>query len=170
MTPDAPKTPWYRIPMVWLLIVPPVAAVIGGVATLTLAIRSNDGLVVDDYYRRGKEINRVLDRDRAAASHGLRGEASFDGERRVVRLTLEARAGFTPPAQLTLELWHATRAGLDRELQLTRQVDGVYAAPLWEALPAGRWNLQLSADDWRLIGSVSVPGAQRVALHATGAS
>lgn len=44
----------------WLLAIPPAAAVIGGIAVLYLAITTNDGLVADDYYRRGVTINQSL--------------------------------------------------------------------------------------------------------------
>lgn len=153
---------WYREPMVWLLIAVPLSAVIGGFVTLALAIRSDDGLVVDDYYRRGKEINRVLARDQAALAHGLHGRAVFDAERRVVRIALAARDPEILPAQIDCELWHATRRGFDRRLRLVRQADGVYAAPWSPDLVPGHWHLQLSGADWRLLGSVFVPGAAEI--------
>ncbi len=158
-------TRWYREPMVWLLIALPLTAVIGGFYTLALAIKSDDGLVVDDYYRRGKEINRVLARDQAALAHGLRGRVAFDGERRVIRVTLTAHDARTLPAQLELALWHATRPGFDQQLRPVRQIDGVYAAPLPTALAPGHWHVQLSADDWRLLGSAFVPGPAEVDLQ-----
>ncbi|TAK53620.1 MAG: hypothetical protein EPO25_09960 [Gammaproteobacteria bacterium] len=40
-----PSRPWYREPMVWLVIAIPFAAVIGGLVTLGLAIRGGDALV-----------------------------------------------------------------------------------------------------------------------------
>ncbi len=156
------RTRWYREPMVWLLIAVPLSAVIGGFVTLALAIKSDDGLVVDDYYRRGKEINLVLERDRAALAHGLHGRAVFDAERRVVRITLAARDPQVLPAQIDLDLWHATRRGFDRQLRLARQIDGVYAAPWSPDLVQGHWHVQLSAGDWRLLGSVFVPGAAEI--------
>lgn len=45
---------------VWLLALPPAAAVIGGFAILYLAISTNDGLVAEDYYRKGVTINETL--------------------------------------------------------------------------------------------------------------
>ena len=53
----------------------PLSAVIMGIVMLTLAIQSWSGLVVDDYYRKGKQINRVLARDKLAYELGL--AASF---------------------------------------------------------------------------------------------
>jgi hypothetical protein len=164
------RVPWYREPLVWLLIALPLTAVIGGFVTLALAIRSDDGLVVDDYYRRGKEINLVLERDRAAQARGLRGRAVFDAERRVIRITLAARDAQALPAQIDLELWHATRRGFDRQLRLVRQIDGVYAAPWSPDLAQGHWHVQLSADDWRLLGAVFVPGAAEIDVRPAGSS
>jgi hypothetical protein len=157
------KTPWHRVPFVWLLIALPLAAVVGSFTTLWLAIRSDDGLVEDDYYRRGKEINRVLARDRAAAGLGLTGKVEFDAIRRQLVVRLDAREDMTLPPQVELKLLHATRAGLDRVLILPRHRGATYDMPL-PVLAPGRWNLQLAAQDWRLTGMLSVPGEGRATL------
>jgi hypothetical protein len=124
------ETPWYRQPLVWLLILFPLAAVVGGVFTLMLAIESNDGLVEDDYYQRGKEINLVLDRDLAAASLGLSARIDIDADTLTVRLT--ANPGYALPAQVTFDLLHATRSGYDQHLTMMQMSAGVYHV----ALPA----------------------------------
>ena len=63
--------PWQKEPFICMLISFPLAAVLGGFVTLYLAIVSYDGLIVDDYYKRGLEINRVLDREQQAQALGL---------------------------------------------------------------------------------------------------
>ena len=68
---DSEHRHWMREPLVWLLIAIPSSAVIMGVVMITLALQSWSGLVVDDYYRKGKQINRVLARDRLAYELGL---------------------------------------------------------------------------------------------------
>jgi hypothetical protein len=72
--------PWHRQPWVWLLIALPMSAVIGGMVTLYIAVTTSDGLVVDDYYRRGKAINLDLARDRALriAGCGFTGDHAPD--------------------------------------------------------------------------------------------
>ena len=55
--------------MVWMIIMIPFSAVVMGGVMLTLAVSSDDGLVTDDYYRKGLQINRTLERDALAASH-----------------------------------------------------------------------------------------------------
>ena len=50
------KSSWYRMPLVWMLILIPGSAVIMGVVMIWLAISNEDGLVADDYYKQGKTI------------------------------------------------------------------------------------------------------------------
>ena len=68
---------WKQEPLVWLLIGIPLSAVIMGMILLTLAIQSYSGLVVDDYYKKGKQINRVIARDKFAYELGLAADLRF---------------------------------------------------------------------------------------------
>lgn len=163
MASTAPKSVWYREPLVWMVILIPLTAVAMGVLILILAIRSDDGLVVDDYYRQGKQINRVLARDRAAAARALAGEIELDNTRGELRVRLGVGERQAAPETVEIRLWHATRAGFDKVMVLALDTDGAYRAPLPELAP-GRWNLQLSAQDWRLVGSLSAPGERRAAV------
>jgi hypothetical protein len=156
---------WYREPFVWLLVSLPLAAVVGGFVTLALAIHTDDGLVVDDYYRKGREINRVLARDDVALRLHIASDIEFDAERRLVRAQISGGRGFERPAQLHLRLMHATRGGFDREFNLDRTADGSYHG-LLPSLPPGRWHVQLEAADWRLVGSAVFPGASHLAMKA----
>ena len=61
MSIKMPTKPWYKEPWPWVLIAIPFSAVIMGVVLITLALESEDGLVVDDYYWKGKQINQVLE-------------------------------------------------------------------------------------------------------------
>ncbi len=149
--------PWYRVPFVWLVVILPLTAVVASFITLALAIRSNDGLVEDDYYDRGMEINRVLDRDRAAAAQGLESRLVLDDAHHELRVSLHARRPEALPENVKLKLMHATRAGFDKTLIMPRQADGTYRAPLPEFVP-GHWDVQLTAQNWRLTGSLFMPG------------
>ena len=51
-------TPWYRQLWPWLLIAPPAASIVGGVALLWVAIASNDGLVTSDSARHAGPASR----------------------------------------------------------------------------------------------------------------
>ncbi len=156
--------PWYRVPFVWLVVILPLTAVVASFITLALAIRSDTGLVDDDYYKDGMEINRVLDRDRAAAALGLESTLDIDDAHHELRLRLSARRHETLPQNVELKLMHATRAGFDKILILPRRADGTYRAPLPAFVP-GHWDVQLSAQDWRLVGSLFMPGDHRLDLR-----
>lgn len=140
---------WYREPYVWLLFLFPVSAVIMGFVMLSLAINSDDGLVVDDYYKKGLEINMALERDRAANNYGIEIEYSVDTTGSVITTYLNGNESFTKPETLHARLIHRTRSGLDQEIILTRsKQDGNYYAVMPE-LARGNWDILIEADDWR---------------------
>lgn len=154
---------WYREPLVWLLISFPLTAVIAGFFTLYLAIISSDGLVVDDYYQRGKEINKSLARDHAAAQHGLRASVTLDVAKQEVVVQLSAARQQPLPDVLNVRWLHATRAGFDRTQALIRIPDGSYRNAFPDLAP-GHWYVQIEAQDWRLQGSLRVPAETRLDL------
>lgn len=154
---------WYREPLVWLLISFPLTAVIAGFFTLYLAIISSDGLVVDDYYQRGKEINKSLARDHAAAQHGLRASVTLDVAKQEVVVQLSAARQQPLPDVLNVRWLHATRAGFDRTQTLIRVPDGSYHNAFPDLAP-GHWYVQIEAQDWRLQGSLRVPTETRLDL------
>jgi hypothetical protein len=139
---------------VWLVISLPLTAVVGGMITIYLAVSTSDGLVVDDYYKRGKAINLDLARDAAAARYGLTASlVLYQGD--TLRLQLGAGNGRWPD-RIRLSLLHPTRAGLDQVVELQHAGGGSYRGRI--APPRnGRWYVQLEADDWRLFGALSVP-------------
>jgi len=157
--------PWFRQPLVWMIIAIPLSSVIMGVVIITLSITSYDGLVADDYYKRGLQINRVLDRDLAATRDGLSAQLRLGGGATRLELVTTSTA-FPAPAAVALDLSYSTRAGLDRSVRLVRGPDGSYAGPGLAALTPGRWYVQIAAADWRLTGSLVAPGAGHVSMTA----
>jgi len=145
-----PSRPWYREPLVWLVIAIPATSVVMGVVMVWLAVASDDGLVRDDYYRSGLEINRVLDRDRAARRRGLAATLMLDPRTRRVKLGFDAAFTANQPA-IELHMFHATRSGFDRTLTLRLAGDGVYVGKL-PPLEPGAWNLEVGGSDWRIGG------------------
>ena len=149
------RRPWTREPLVWMLIAIPASAVVMGVIMLALAVQSYSGLVVDDYYRHGKQINRVIARDRLAWELGLEAELALDADG-ALRVAFVSGAGLLPDEPIELVFVHATRPGLDRSLRLERTDFGIYRARV-RLTGSGRWNLALQTADWRLTGSLRRP-------------
>jgi hypothetical protein len=146
-----PIRPWYRETWPWLLMAAPAAAVVMGIVMVVLAVRTDDGLVVDDYYKRGLAINQVLDREARAAALGLEASLAFSPERDRVRLVLAGRA--VPGAGATLRLVHPTRAGHDQVVALARGAGGILEGTLKPPSPGAWWLvLEDSGREWRLAG------------------
>jgi hypothetical protein len=160
---NSPGTAWHRVPFVWLVVALPLIAVVASFVTLWLAIRSDDGLVADDYYKRGKEINRDLARDRAAGALRLSARLELDPATSVARLVFTAPGGAALPANAELKFLHATRAGFDRRVALAPTPAGHYQAGV-PSLAPGHWHLELSTPEWRLVGSLSAPIDTRAEL------
>ena len=126
-----------------------VDTIVAGAATAWLAVASDDGLVADDYYKRGLAINQELRRERAAAARGLVARiVAGQGE---LRLRLEGRGAL--PEALFVKLAHATRAGFDLRLRLENRGGGLYECALPQ-LAAGHWRVAIEdpRGEWRIVG------------------
>lgn len=154
LTPAASK-PWYREPWPWFLMSLPATAVVAGLATVWIAAKSADGLVVGDYYKAGLAINQTLARDDTARALALVATVAGDGD--TLAVNLEGRMAAYPDT-LALTLAHPTRQGEDRTLTLAHAGNGHYRAAL-PALADGKWQLQLAdaAGTWRLAGVLHTP-------------
>ncbi|MBE0615246.1 MAG: FixH family protein [Burkholderiales bacterium] len=141
---------WYREPWPWILMSGPAIVVVAGLVTAWLAVRSDDGLVLDDYYKQGLAINQTLSRGDTAARLGLKAELQLIDGRLLVLLN---GAG---PGELSLRIAHPTRAGMDQRVTLAMVRPGVYEGRL-QPLRAGRWRVVLEQKDWRLAGDWTLP-------------
>jgi hypothetical protein len=148
-TPATEVPPWYRQRWPWLLISGPLIVVVAGFVTAYIAWSTDDGVIAEDYYKRGLLINKSLARGARSAELGLGAivRVGADGTARV-ELT-GGPAGFAAPATLTLRIVHATRAGLDRSAALARDPDGAYRGRV-EPPPVGRWLVSVETESWRL--------------------
>ncbi|MCK4952080.1 MAG: FixH family protein [Gammaproteobacteria bacterium] len=165
MNDASQQSPWYRMPMVWMLILIPASSVVMGIVMIWLAITNDDGLVVDDYYRKGKTINKVLKRDVAAVNYGLEADIQFDYELHQVTMKLTAGTGFDRPDRIIIHFFNATRTGLDKTGVFTHSGNSLYTASFPE-LNHGRWYIQVEANNWRLLGSLSVPDNSKIHIRA----
>jgi uncharacterized protein len=158
-----PAVPWYREPWPWILMAGPAVVVAAGFYTLYLAVVWMDPLVVDNYYKEGLAINRVLDRDRVALQRGYRAVVMLNDRRSLVRVQL---TGAELPAELNVHFIHPTKSGLDR-LVVARQIQpGLYEASV-QLADAGRWDIELgdAQQQWRLTGDWH-PSEDRFVLEA----
>ena len=159
-TDGVPPQAWYRERWPWILMAGPAIVVVASLVSAWLAIRSDDGLVIDDYYRQGLAINLTLSRRDAAARLGMQAEVHLADGR--IRVLLAGAAG---RGALTLRLVHPTRGGMDQSVNLAAVQPGVYEGRLLPLMP-GRWHVVLEAHDWRLAGDWMLPAAEALTLGA----
>ncbi len=162
MQPDTTRKPWFREPWLWLVVAPPLAAVVGGLATLVLAISRPDADVRDDFVKDGIAVYRDGAGDELAARLGLDASLEYDASSGLVGIELHGAAA--QPSELLLKILHPTEPGEDRELTVLRDEAGAFTAAM-RPLTTSRWTLELSApvQGWRLRGRME-PGASRARL------
>ena len=154
----APR-PWYREPMLWLVIALPLAVVIAGFATLFIAIDAGGGDPVRQPVQRTAQMQTAdLAPEARASQLGLSAELQRSQDTGAVRVRLsDASAAVDVPAadaaRLRLTLAHPTRAAADTETWLTRQ-GGEWLGRLPVRDAPHDWLLSLEPDGaaWRLHG------------------
>ncbi len=148
--------PWYREPWPWILMTGPFIVVIAGIYTAWLAITTSDGLVTDDYYKKGLAVNQTIERNDQATKLGLVAGVRIAGD--ILSVRMQAQSGqFETPAAIFVTISHPTRAGLDQSRVLVRNGE-VYTGEV--RLPAsGHWLVLLEDErkTWRLMGNVVLP-------------
>jgi hypothetical protein len=151
-------TRWQDEPLAWLVFAIPLGTIVACAVLISVAMRADDGLVVDDYYKRGLEINKVLDREARAGALGLtvEGLSLTNGQ---VGFDLRTADGAPLPPSLNVLLAHATRAEADQALVAAHAGDGHYVAN-HAALRAGPWYVDISTPEWRVVQRMVVPPAE----------
>lgn len=163
MTLNRPVEPWYRQFWPWFLMSLPAIAVVAGFATLWVAIESNDGLVVDDYYKEGLAIKQTMERSEEASRLGITADVNLTSDRVTVALSAKDPAVLTEHVRLLIA--HPTRAGFDQKVEL-QGLGGNYSGEI-QPLSFGRWKLQIENDSrtWRLNAEVRLP--TQTVIHVT---
>jgi hypothetical protein len=163
-----PPAPWYRQRWPWLLIAGPAIVVVAALFTAWLAATTDDGVIADDYYKRGLLVNKEIDRLARARALGMGATLRVTPDGAV---TLELRGRDDPaaaPPTVRLLLAHPTRAGRDRSVVLTRGPDGVYVGAMGPR-PAGRWLVTVETDAWRLPTMPTTDGLDALVIEPDSA-
>jgi hypothetical protein len=121
--PAENSSAWFRQLWPWLLMLPPLTAVAGGIMMIWLATHTPAPLVVDDYARIEELTAARFAKDEIAAINRIAASANFD---RSGPFTTHVAVGLLadPPAVapdfLYLHFRHATEAELDRTVAARR--------------------------------------------------
>ena len=145
--------PWYRQFWPWFIIALPTTVVIAAFATLYIANRHSDDVVVDEYYKEGLAINqRLADLDNAQELN-IQADLEFSASQVIARVSGEDMA-----SSLRLLLSHPMEADRDLEILLSRVSAGEYRGQLPREL-SQRWHWSLIHEGepgWRLDGTLTL--------------
>lgn len=138
-----PPLPWYKNYILILMIFLPLFSVAGSIATLVLAIKSDESAVMQGYYKDGLAPRQLV---ASAKSQRIRAEIAQG------ILTLQ---GSEEPV-LLLKLEHPTLDTKDQSYEIARNAAGQYPLnpAILQHLQMQRWYVQVSdkALTWRISG------------------
>lgn len=156
---DEQKRPFWREPMMWLVIALPLASVIAGVILLGLAFRDSSDSVGDVVQRTAQM--QVSDLGPDARARDLRLSAIIRIDEGYVEV-LPVTGDFDRTQPLRVLLRHPTEAAADIELQAMPSDNG-WRADAEFSTDAHDWKLELMPEGrpWRLQGRL--PRGQRAA-------
>lgn len=138
-----PPIPWYKNYILILMIFLPLFSVAGSIATLVLAIKSDQSAVMQGYYKDGLAPRQLA---ASAKSLQIRGE--------IAQGVLSLQGSEAPVLLLKLE--HPTVDDKDLYFEVARNAQGQYPLnpAILQHLQMYRWYVQLSdqGQTWRISG------------------
>lgn len=148
----APLRPWFREPMVWLVIALPLAVVIAGFATLFIAIDAGGADPVRPQVQRTAQM-QTADLAAEARARQLGLSATLDRDVDTGSVTVRLVGATIDAPRLRLSLEHPTRADADADTVLTRR-SGAWLGRIPDPQAGHDWLLTVQPDDgqWRLHG------------------
>lgn len=144
---------WFKQFWPWFLIILPLSAVIGGISTVIIATSNKPDMVVDDYYAKGKAINKDLTLIKNARAKNISAAITQSGNELIINLN-----GVQDKSSIHLFLFHPTQAKRDLSQLLTADGSGNYRYQS-EQLLTGKWQVRIEPFDgsWRLEKSAVLP-------------
>ena len=131
----------------WLVLGLPLAAVLGCLITMSIAIKFKDPIVGNDYYKRGKCIHL----ERASYQEAKRKNLAFSVVIHPQELILKQVSGDYYLEDLRVNLYHPTLAHKDIKQLVKQRKDGSYKVELAFPLNSKRHvELQNTDKTWRL--------------------
>ena len=152
------QPPWYKQFWPWFLMFFPATAIVAGIITITIAVKTDDGLVKDDYYKAGLAINQTLERKQKAHELNLSASVNWDKLTQTITLKLTGKMSELP-ARLNMQLAHTTIANHDQTVTLFLAPDNKNYTGRIKKVAMGNWIIILEPEEknWRINGRVILP-------------
>lgn len=140
-------SPWWREPMVWLIMALPLTAVVAGLTTVWIAF-SRPPNIVSDGNSGGMEVTKADEMDKRAYFLKISADAKASGGN--LTLSLAGRISGRPQ-RLTMHVIPSSGSGTDNLLVMQENRAGEYSAAI-PVLPAGPCQIVLEPENhqWRL--------------------
>ncbi|MCA1767401.1 MAG: FixH family protein [Idiomarina sp.] len=156
--------PWYKQFWPWFLISLPVTVMIVCGVIIYLSIsQGNFSMVVDDYYKRGKTINAIIEHVEEAQRRNISFEFTADQG----RFTLKYASG-QPDELSALRVYfvHTTQAEKDFSRVLTVAADDTYRADIPQDIK-GKWTITVEPYNkvWKVSEKYQLPQAELTKLR-----
>ena len=150
--------PWYKQFWPWFLMFFPAVAVVAGIATIIIAVKTDDGLVKDDYYKAGLAINQTLELKQKAHELDINANVNWDKLTQTITLKLSGKIS-KPPTRLTMQMVHTTIANHDQTTTLFLAPDNKSYTGRIKKVAAGNWIIIIEPEEkiWRINGRVKLP-------------
>lgn len=153
------NTPWYKQFWPWFILSPLLIVICAGFWMLYIAIVTNDGVIIDNFYKDGLGIEVRTEQDGVARKLGLQGDLHWAGQDLELSLT-GVMTGY--PDQLSLLIVYPTKSSRDINVILEHQGAGLYSGLITEKTSGSR-QIQLEPVSekgdsmWRLHAKTVVP-------------
>lgn len=157
------QRPWYKEPMVWLMLGLPMVSIVMVLTFVTIAVKHGDSVVRDNYYKDGLAINQELALDDKAAELAAVMTLDFDRESGLVKGSLISK--LEKPSFLQLALIHPTLKEQDQEV-LLQLIDDKYQGQVKPYID-GSFHLHLTSptQKWRIREQVKLFETANVQLN-----
>ncbi len=154
---DEDTLPWYRQFWPWFIISLPATAVVAGIATVIIAVKYDDSLVVDNYYKAGLAINQVLTQQDVARQLGISAVLDYDADSHQLIVQLPAEIA-QQNSVIKLRLVHSTQAKKDKNLLLNRGHQSNFILQV-DTIQDGWWKLFIEPVDgeWQISQRIHFP-------------
>ncbi|MFT6988562.1 MAG: hypothetical protein ACJASL_000526 [Paraglaciecola sp.] len=146
---------WYKQFWPWFLIVVPLTSMVLSFSMLRLAFTGEDSMVIDDYYKEGRGINLQIQKLQEAKVLNITTKTQVFSD--YVEVTFISGAPANGEA-LILDFFHSTQKFKDFSVNLLRDANGIYRAPLTSDT-SGKWKLSLHPIDenWKIQKIIALP-------------
>lgn len=151
---------WYRQFWPWFLIILPGIVVVASLITVFIAFKHADTLVVDNYYKEGRGINKTFAKINTAKSFDIKGSVVIQDDR--IDLLVSSNRIINDD-EILLAFSHPFDNKKDFSIKLKNAGNGLYRADFPKPLE-GKWYLNLqsvsASSPWQINQTVEMPAVR----------